>query len=96
MIVKQMLMSAIEMREQVHQLVDEIDERLLKAVYALLGTYTHNQDEAIEGYDLDGNPMNAEQLMDKYEAGLAEVKAGNYITVEELREKSKEWLAATK
>lgn len=78
------------MREQVHQLVNEIDERLLKAVYALLSTYTKNEDELIEGYDLDGNPMSAEQLMDKYEAGLAEVKAGNYVTVEELREKSKQ------
>lgn len=85
-----MLMSTEEMREQVHQLVNEIDERLLKAVYALLSTYTKNEDELIEGYDLDGNPMSAEQLMDKYEAGLAEVKAGNYVTVEELREKSKQ------
>lgn len=84
-----MLMSTEEMREQVHQLVDEIDERLLKAVYALLSTYTKNEEELIEGYDLDDNPMSAEQLMDKYEAGLAEVKAGNYVTVEELREKSK-------
>jgi hypothetical protein len=83
-------MSTEEMREQVHQLVNEIDERLLKAVYALLSTYTKNEDELIEGYDLDGNPMSAEQLMDKYEAGLAEVKAGNYVTVEELREKSKQ------
>lgn len=94
--VKSMLMSAVEMREQVHQLIDQIDDRLLQAVHAMLGAYVQEEEDPIEGYDLDGNPMRASELMDKYEAGLAEVEAGNYITVEELREKSKQWRSATK
>ena len=94
--VKQLLMSTVEMREQVHRLVDEIDERLLHAVYAMLESYVQYDTDPIEGYDLDGRPMRATELMDKYEAGLAEVKAGNYTTIEELRQITKQWLSDTK
>ena len=92
MITKLMIMSALEIRAEIQLYLEKVkDESFLKAVHSMLGTYVQEQEGPIEGYDLEGNPMRASELMDKYEAGLAAVKAGNYVTVEELREKSKQW-----
>ena len=92
-----MLMSAVEIRTEINSYLKTIeDERFLKAVHAMLDTYVKAQKNAIEGYDLEGNPKTANELMDKYEAGIAAVEAGDFITVEGLREKSKEWLSPTK
>ncbi len=90
-------MSVVEIKTEIQSYLEQVtDESFLKALHAMLGTYLQGQEDPIEGYDLDGNPMRASELMAKYEAGIAEAKSGNYLTVEELREKSKEWLSATK
>jgi hypothetical protein len=97
MIVKQMLMSAVEIRAEINSYLEKVqDESFLKVVHSMLNTYLKEQEDVIEGYDLEGNPKTANELMDKYEAGIAAVEAGDFITVEELREKSKEWLSPTK
>ena len=97
MIVKQMLMSAVEIRAEINSYLEKVqDESFLKVVHSMLNTYLKEQEYVIEGYDLEGNPKTANELMDKYEAGIAAVEAGDFITVEELREKSKEWLSPTK
>ena len=94
---KRMLMSAVEIRAEILSYLEKVqDESFLKVVHSMLDTYLKENEDPIEGYDLDGNPMRASELMDKYEAGLAEVEAGNYITVKELREKSKQRRSATK
>ena len=97
--IKLMLMSAVEIRAEINRYLELVeDERFLKVVHSMLDTYLKEEPEEdpIEGYDLHGNPMKASQLMDKYEAGLEAVKRGEYITAEELAEKSKEWLSGTK
>ena len=87
-----MTMSAIEIRAEIQSYLEQVeDESFLKVVHSMLDTYIEEQKDPIEGYDLEGNPMRASELMDKYEAGIAAAKAGHYTTVEELREKSKQW-----
>ena len=94
---KRMIMSTAEMRAEIQSYLEKVeDESFLKVVHSMLGTYVQEQEDPIEGYDLEGRPMRASELMDKYEAGIAAVKAGNYITVEELREKSNKWPSSTK
>lgn len=94
--IKQMLMSTVDRRAKVHEMIDEVDTSFLEVVHVMLETYKKQQEDPIEGYDVYGNPLRTSELMDKYEKGLAEVETGNYITVEELREKTKEWLSNTK
>jgi predicted transcriptional regulator len=91
---KVMLMSTVEIRSELHQLIDQVDERFLKAVYLMVSAY--QQEDPIAGYDLQGNPKLASEMMDKYEAGIAAVEEGNFITADELEEKSQQWLSRTK
>ena len=92
MIVKEMLMSAVEMHQEVHQLIDQIDDRLLEAVYAMLGTYVKKEEDPVLGYETDGTPVTASVFLEQAEEAVAEAKAGKGITVEELRNRSEEWL----
>jgi hypothetical protein len=89
-----MLMSAVEMREQVHQLVDEIDERLLKAVFLLMSSYQN--EEGPIGYEMDGSPIYGSELGELLDQEVEAAKQGNYITVEELAKRSQKWLTRTK
>lgn len=90
--VKSMFMSAVEMREQVHELIDQLDDRLLEAVYAMLETYMQKEEDPVLGYETDGTPVTASVFLEQAEEAVAEAKAGKGITVEELRNRSEEWL----
>ncbi|MCB9293874.1 MAG: hypothetical protein H6559_12255 [Lewinellaceae bacterium] len=82
-------MSAVEIRAEINAYLEKVqDESFLKVVHSMLNTYVQEQEDPIEGYDIHGNPMRASQLMNKYETGLAAVKRGDFITVEELEERS--------
>lgn len=91
-----MLMSAAEIRSELHQLIDQVDERFLKAVYLMVSAYQKQEEDPIAGYDLEGNPKRASEMMDKYEAGIAAVETGDFITADELEEKTRQWLSRTK
>jgi hypothetical protein len=89
-----MLMSAVEMREQVHQLVDEIDERLLKAVFLMMSSYQN--EEVPMSYEVDGTPIYGSELGPLLDKEVEAARNGEYITVEELAKRSKKWLTRTK
>ena len=89
-------MSAVEMREQVHQLIDQLDERLLKAVHAMLGTYVQKYVDPIVGYEADGTPITASTLEQQADEAVTQIERGEYTTLEELEKESEQWLKRTK
>ncbi|PTM13830.1 MAG: hypothetical protein DA408_05065 [Bacteroidetes bacterium] len=94
---KQMLMSATEIRAEVHQMIDEVDDNLLEAIHAMLGTYKKRQEEdPIVGYEIDGTPITVSTLEQQADEAVAQVERGEYITLEELAKESEEWLTRTK
>jgi hypothetical protein len=74
-------MSTIEIRKKVHEFIDESDDNIINAVYALLKAY-HNESApnvSIEQYNKELNE--AEARIDK----------GEFITQEELEKEIKKW-----
>lgn len=86
------IMSTIEMREELHRLVDQVDETFLKALHALLAAYAEEHDPIL-GYRVDtGEPVRASQAEEEFEQIVQEVKQGDYITIEDLiKQKSSKW-----
>lgn len=79
------------MREQVHQLVDEIDERLLKAVLLMMSSY---QNEEIPGLVYQaGKPVEMEAIKAKINIAEAQIDRGEYLTPAQLREEAEQWLS---
>jgi len=94
---KRMLMSTVEMRTEVHQMIDEVDNTLLEAIHAMLGTYKKRQEEdPIVGYEIDGTPVTLSTLEQQADEAIAQVERGEYITLKELKKESELWLTRTK
>jgi len=89
-------MSVIEIKNQIHQYLDEVDDSFLKAIHSMLDTYVKGQKDAIIGYDVAGKPLYASQAKKQYENDLKAVEKGEFMTAKDLRKVSKKWLKPTK
>ena len=67
-------------RQSVHTYVDELDDDFLRAVHAMLETYTQEKtDEYV------GKPITPEELSKQCIEAVEDVQNGNFYTVEEAR-----------
>ena len=84
--VKQLLMSAVEIRTEIQSYLEQVkDESFLKVVHSMLETYVHEQAKEIIGYRTDTQePVYKNELAAELDAAVAEVDAGDFITLEEL------------
>lgn len=88
-------MSTIDMRTESQQILERIDERFLAAVHALLKTYDV-QEEPVVGYNTKGEGITVSQFIAEADEAVAAAKAGQGISVDELRKRSEGWLARSK
>lgn len=94
MIIKQMLMSAVEIRTEIDNLLDVVqskNESFLKVVHSMLTTYAKELEDPILGYDADGNPLYVSEAKAAFRAELEGVKRGEYMTIEEFEKESETW-----
>ena len=90
-------MSTVEMRAEVHEMIDDVDGVLLEAIHAMLDTYTKRQaEDPIVGYEIDGTAITLSTLERQADEAMAQVARGEYITLAELEKESEEWLTRTK
>lgn len=95
-------MSTTDIRNESHQLLDQIDNRFLAAVHALLRTYkqqaeAEKEEDPIVSYDVvTGTPRTASELTAILDKEVEAAHRGEYITLEDLRKESDQWLASIK
>ncbi|AEE50557.1 hypothetical protein [Haliscomenobacter hydrossis] len=90
-------MTEVQIRTEVHKMVDRLDETLLAAIHSMLQTYEQKkEDDPIVGYDLNGLPLRASLLKEELLQELEGVEKGHFITIEDLEKKSEQWLTATR
>lgn len=90
-------MTEVQIRTEVHKMVDRLDETLLAAIHSMLQTYEQKkEDDPIVGYDLNGLPLRASLLKEELLRELEGVEKGQFITIEDLEKKSEQWLTATR
>ena len=83
-------MTAANLKASIHNLVDQInDEELLEAYLKIIevGISSHE----IIGFSTTGNPLTRQSLIDEVKMASQRVKAGRYISQEELEEKASDW-----
>jgi len=74
-------MGVLELREELHNLINHADERFLKMVYAMSKEY---KSPVIVGYNPDGSPITEQELRNRIKAASKRVKSGDYLTQEEV------------
>lgn len=77
-----------DLRKTVHNYIDSADERLLNVVKAVIESYKEND---VVAWTMDGKALTKKEYDLQLNNAVAEVENGNYISQEELEEKSKNW-----
>lgn len=87
-------MSTVEMRAEVHEMIDDVDGILLEAIHAMLETYQKRQQgDSIVSYDaVTGTPRTASELTATLDQEVAAARRGEYTTIEDLRKESDQWI----
>ena len=89
-------MSKEQLKEALLLQIEEADERLLKMIYALVDAYTSSEEESVVGYDVNGKAKTVNEMKISLKEELEKAKAGKYITLSELKNKSEKWLKGSK
>lgn len=84
-------MDSTQIRSEIHQIIDEIDESFLNVVHSMLDTYMQQKANPIIGYDAKGNAVYAEEMKEEYSNRIKRVKQGEFTTIEDLKKESAEW-----
>ena len=88
-------MTSSDIRLELHQLIDRVDDQFVQAVHAIVKAYI-KKDEVI-GYEPDGKPVMASQFIEESNQAIERVKQGKEgISVEELEKRSRAWLSHMK
>lgn len=84
-------MDSTQIRNEVHQIIDQIDESFLNVVHSMLDSYMQQKGNPVIGYDVDGNPKHAKEMEEVYKARVLRVEQGEYTSIEDLRKESSKW-----
>ena len=86
-------MSIAQLRRDIDRKLDEMEQPMLEALHTLLYVQPAIEDEAdIVGYDSSGEPITKAVFAEQADKIVKEVRAGEYVTLEESRERTKAWL----
>lgn len=81
-------MGTAELRKEAHRFIERANDKVLKKVLAL---DAENEKEVIVGYEPDGTLITREDLKKRVKEASARVKAGDYITQEDLEKEIEGW-----
>ncbi len=81
-------MGAAELRKELHSYIDKADETFLKMVHAMSKEY---KPTTVVGYNVDGTPITKEDFKRRVKEASNRVKAGSYITQEDLEKEIENW-----
>lgn len=77
-------MSTVELRNRIDDFLNQVDENFLKVVHAMLETQVENQASQIVGYEPNGDPLTATDLITRAEASNQDIAAGRVHDLEEV------------
>ena len=100
-------MSTTDMRGDILKWVDQVDDRFLSAVHALMGTFVARQEaeteagevenDPIVSYDVvTGTPRTASELTSILDEEVEAVRRGESVTLEDFQKDSAQWGQRTK
>lgn len=85
-------MTTIDMRSESHQILDQVDDRFLEVVHAMLQAYARQAVEPVVSYDaVSGTPRTASEFTALLDGEVASVRRGEYMTIEDFKKESAKW-----
>ena len=86
-------MTTVDMRMQCHKMLDQVDERFLEVVYAMLETYARQaESDPVLSFDAISNtPRTASELTILLDNEVASVRQGHYSSIEDFSKETISW-----
>ncbi len=81
-------MGVQKLRQDLHEYINQADERFLKMVYAMSKEYKKTD---VAGYDTGGSPITKENLVKRAKSASQRVKSGEFVTQEDLEKEIENW-----
>lgn len=82
-------MGTAQMRSQLHQYIDNIDDRFLNAMFAMVQQYVEN-DEII-GSTASGTPITKQELIDSVKIASEATKRGEKTALNDVIKMAEQW-----
>ena len=83
-------MSALQIRRELHEIIEIADDKWIAAVYAMLRSLMEN-DQTIVAFTAAGQPLTRQDFIAQVRAAYAAGKQGQTMTSEEVLEEIKTW-----
>ena len=84
-------MSTAEKRQTLQKRIEEMDDKFINMVYAMMEAYVTKEDPII-GYDIEGNPKRASVMKKIYDEQVKNaIEKGEYITIDDLEKEMETW-----
>ena len=80
------------MKSEIQTLIEQAEDSYVEVIHTLLDAHVGKRADPIISYDIDGNPQYASQMKEVFMEQLEEIKNGNFVTLDQLKEESKTWL----
>ena len=81
-------MGVQKLREELHDYINQADERFLKMVHAMSKEYKKPD---VVGYTTDGSPITKKNLVKRAKSSSQRVKSGDFLTQEEVEKEVENW-----
>lgn len=81
-------MSTAQIKEKLHQYIDQANENLIKKMYVLVKENDLNE---IVGYAADRKPITKKDLIARAKQANKDIAAGRVITQEDLEKEAENW-----
>ena len=82
-------MTSTTIKRKLTTYIDQIDERMLMAVYTMLDNYIHSMSDVV-GYEADGRSITKAELINSIEKSASDIKSGKTFTQEQVEKRFKE------
>jgi len=81
-------MGATELRQSLHRIIDQADERFLRMVNSMANEYA--KEDKIVAYRA-GKALTKEELYHELKVAEEEIERGDYLTIEDFAKESAKW-----
>jgi len=92
-------MNTVEMKAEIPLLLEQVEDNFVEAIHTLLKTHTasHEGDMSLIPYDTEAKPEfdSVEEFVVELDRRIDAIRAGEYVTLEELKKESLTWRKKT-
>jgi predicted transcriptional regulator len=83
-------MSVLQIRRELHEIIEVADDKWVAAVYAMLHSLMEN-DQTVIAFTATGQPLTRQDFVAQIRAAYAAGKQGQTMTAQEVLEEIKTW-----